>query len=233
MRIELRVDGSELIRKLEKGTRRLAFGTAAAINNTAKRIQRRERANVRRTFKVRQKKFMERQAAIIKPFANAKQGRPYAEISVGRRPRLLLSIFERGGIREPFKGDRVAVPITGSPARPRFGDPVPEELRFKALKFRKTRPSGTFTKSGRQRRTKGGKGVRFGLNRTYLVPAIGVFQRGLGDAGESKLLYIFTPPPRLRRELGFIRIARREADRWFREEMEKEKVEALRRSGFR
>lgn len=230
MRISVSVDASQLILKMEKGQKRLAFGVASAINKTALRVQRAERTKVKRSFTVRQEQFVLRQAAIIKPFANAKQGRPFAEISVGQRPRLLLSIYERGGTRKPFKGRRVAVPITGSAARPEFDDPVPKKLRFTQLRFRKTRPAG-FTKSGRVRRKPGGKGIRFGLERTYLVPEVGVFQRG--EDGKAELIYAFEPPPRLKRRLGFVVTARRVATRWFGEEMERELIDILRRAGFR
>lgn len=230
MQIDLRIDGIELLRKLPKAERRLAFGTAAAINQTALEIQKEQRRNVRSRMTVRDVQFIERQAAVIKPFANAKQGRPFAEIAIGQRPRLLLSIFERGGTREPFKGKRVAVPITGGPARPTFRQEVPTEFEFRRLRLSKTRVQGV-TRSGRNRRRAGGLGVRFGLEQTYQIPDVGVFQRQ--PDGTSRIVYAFVPPPRLRARLGFIPLARRVARRWFPEYMERQKIEALRRAGFR
>ncbi len=231
MRIDVRIDGTALILKLRNGERRLAFGVAKAINDTALRIQTREVADVRRTMTVRRRTFIARQAAIIKPFANAKQGRPYAEIAIGTPPRLLLSVFERGGVREPFKGKKVAVPLTGEAARPTFQSSVTPALEFRRLRLSKTRPSGGLTKKGKQRRKRGGLGVRFGLEHTYQIPDVGVFQRKPG--GASKLLYAFVKAPRLRPRLRFVEIAQAVAARWFGELMEREKVEAFRRAGFR
>ena len=126
MKIDLQIDSTKLILRLRNGQRRLAYATVNAINNTAKRIQAAERRRVEKEFTVRKKNFIQRQAAIIKPFANVKQGRPYAEISVGQKPRLLLSAFERGAERKPStpSARRVAEPVIGGPARPRFSQVV-------------------------------------------------------------------------------------------------------------
>jgi hypothetical protein len=39
MRIDLQIDSTELVLRLENGQRRLAYAVVNAINNTAKRIQ--------------------------------------------------------------------------------------------------------------------------------------------------------------------------------------------------
>lgn len=91
MRIDLQIDSAPLVLRLQNGQRRLAYAVVNAINNTAKRIQAVERRRVEEEFTVRKKDFISRQAAVIKPFANVQQGRPYAEIGVGQKPRLLLS----------------------------------------------------------------------------------------------------------------------------------------------
>ena len=101
MKIDVQIDSTKLILRLRNGQRRLAYATVNAINNTAKRIQVAERQRVEKEFTVRKKNFVLRQAAVIKPFANVKQGRPFAEIAVGQKPRLLLSAFERGAERKP------------------------------------------------------------------------------------------------------------------------------------
>jgi len=86
-----------------------------AINNTTKRIQTAERQRVEDAFTIRKKDSMRREAAVIKAFANVHQGRAYAEIAVGQKPRLLLSAFERGAERKPFTpGARSVVePVVG------------------------------------------------------------------------------------------------------------------------
>jgi len=56
-----------------------------------------------------------RQAAVIKPFANVKQGRPYAEIGVGQKPRLQL------GLNPPDSTERPTCGCGGDRSRERRG----------------------------------------------------------------------------------------------------------------
>ncbi|MFH1689976.1 MAG: hypothetical protein ABIE42_07030 [Candidatus Eisenbacteria bacterium] len=83
MRIDLQIDSAQLILRLRNGQRRLAYAAVNAINNTAKRIQAAERRRVEEEFTDRKTEFIRREAAIIKPFASVRQGRAFAEISVG------------------------------------------------------------------------------------------------------------------------------------------------------
>jgi len=216
MRIDLQIDSAPLVLRLQNGQRRLAYAVVNAINNTAKRIQAVERRRVEEEFTIRKKEFIRRQAAVIKPFANVKQGRPYAEIGVGQKPRLFLSAFERGAERKPFTqgARRVAEPVVGGPARPRFTQPVSPELRIRKLRFDRT-------KTGRRR-----AGVT--RTKTYLVPEVGIFQR-VGPAA-TRLVYAFTRGKKLEPRLRFVATAKKESDRWFREEMEKEVFNAIARS---
>ena len=216
MRIDLQIDSTELVLRLQNGQRRLAYAAVNAINNTAKRIQAAERRRVEEEFTVRKKEFIRREAAIIKPFASVRQGRAYAEIAVGQKPRLLLSAFERGAVRKPFTSaaKSVAEPVVGGPARPRFTESVPPELRMGRLRFDRT-------KTGKR---------RAGVTRTstYLVPAVGIFQRVGKET--SRMVYIFTRGKRIKPRLRFVETARKEARRWFREEMQREVVNAIARA---
>ena len=216
MRIDLTIDSTELVLRLQNGQRRLAYAVVNAINNTAKRIQAVERRRVEQEFTVRKKEFIRREAAIIKPFASVKQGRAYAEISVGRKPRLLLSAFERGAERKPFTSaaKSVAEPVVGGPARPRFTQSVPPELRMGRLRFDRT-------KTGKRR-----AGVT--RTRTYLVPEVGIFQRVGKET--SRMVYVFTRGKRIKPRLRFVETAQKEARRWFREEMEREVINAIARA---
>ena len=216
MKIDLQIDSTKLILRLRNGQRRLAYATVNAINNTAKRIQAAERRRVEEEFTVRKKQFILRQAAVIKPFANVKQGRPYAEIGVGQKPRLLLSAFERGAERKPSTqgARRVAEPVVGGPARPRFNQPVPPELRVKRLRFDRT-------KTGKRR-------VGVTRTKTYLIPSVGIFQRTGPES--SRLVYFFSRGKRLKPRLHFVQTARNTADQWFQEEMEKEVLNAIARA---
>ena len=67
--------------------------------------------------------------------------------------------------------------------------------------------------------------------KTYLVPSVGIFQRV--NEGVSRAVYLFTRGKKLRPRLRFVETAEKEADRWFREEMEREVVNAIARAGGR
>jgi len=193
---------------MKNGHKRLAFAVAAALNATAKRIQRAQQNRLERAFTIRKSEFMKRQAAIIKPFASANQGRPYVVISVGKKPRLLLSEFERGGTRKPIAtgATRVAEPVIGGPARPHFKDPVTPELFVRKLKFKKT---------------KTGKGpISARRTKTYLIPSTGIFQRVEGAA--SRLVYFFSSGKKIKPRLRWRKTADRVIQRWFKEEMERQ-----------
>ena len=208
MTIDLKIETTQLILRLGNGERRLAYAVVNAINNTAKRIQVAERRRVEEEFTVRKHEFIRREAAVIKPFASVRQGRAFAEISVGQKPRLLLSAFERGAEREPF------TPVIGGPARPQFAGPVTPEFRMGKLRFDRT-------KTGRR---------RVGVTRTstYLVPAVGIFQRVSKET--TRLVYFFSKGKKLKPRLHFVETAEKEADKWFREEMEREVITAIERS---
>ena len=216
MNINLQIDSTALVLRLQNGQRRLAYAVVNAINNTAKRIQEAERRRVAEEFTVRKTEFIRRQAAIIKPFASVRQTRAFAEIAVGQKPRLLLSAFERGAERKPFtpSARRVAEPVVGGPARPRFSQPVTPELRVGRLRFDRT-------KTGRRR-------AAVTRTKTYLVPRVGIFQR-IGQ-GASRAVYFFTRGKKLAPRLRFVETAEKEANKWFREEMEREVVNAITRA---
>jgi hypothetical protein len=175
MKIDLQIDSAQLALRLRNGERRLAYAVVNAINNTAKRIQHVERRRVEEEFTVRKSDFIRREAAIIKPFANVPQGRAHAEITVGQKPRLLLSAFERRAEHKPFSRSArgLAEPVVGGPMRPQFAQPV-------------THPncaSGDYafdrTKTGRRR-----AGVT--RTRTYLVPRVGL--PAYREAGNARRL---------------------------------------------
>lgn len=216
MRIDLQINSTELILRLRNGERRLAYAVVNAINNTAKRIQDAERRRVEEAFTVRKKDFMRREAAVIKPFANVREARPYAEVAVGQKPRLLLSAFERGAERKPFtpSARSVAEPVIGGPARPQFQEQVTPELRVRRLRFDRT-------KTGRRR-----AGVT--NTKTYLVPKVGIFQRVGKEV--TRAVYVFTRGKQIKPRLEFVATAEKEGQRWFGEEMQREVINAIARA---
>jgi len=195
MRIDVKFDQSKLKARTLREAKRLAFNTAQALNETIKEIQIAERINLERKFTLRRSTFMHRLIKIFH-FASARKGRAFAEIGIDNKKRVLLSQFEKGGVKKPVKGATVAVPITGEAARPRFAESVVERFAFRRLRLRK-------------RKTKGG--ARFaGRLGTYIVPGVGVFHRVTqGVKQKAQILYAFVSKPRLDPILEFRKIAER------------------------
>lgn len=207
--LNVKVDQALLLQRLEKGHKRFGYAVANALNDTAREIQTRVQRHVREEFTLRPatEKFVLRQAAIIKPFANPREGRPYVELSVGTPKRLLLSDYEEGGERLPFKGSTyVAMPVIGGPARPTFASPVPAEWRVQKLGLR-LRPR---REGAKVRKTESRVAVRFGLHGTYQIPRVGIFQHTPGSKrrfGLGRPVYYFLRHEELPDRLDFREIA--------------------------
>lgn len=216
MRLNIKVETAPLVLRLERGYRRLAFGTVAAIRGGLLAIQKAEREDVHRRLTVRKNTFIDRQIAIISPFPSVGQQRPFGEVRIGTPARLFLTRLEGGGDR-PQKFKNLAVPITGSPARPRFQDNVPAELWISKLKFKRPR-----------RRKKVGREVLQGEMGTFLVPNDGIFQR----RGNTVVrLYTFKRHIRLPSRLRWLAIARAVGPSTAREILQREAIEAIGRTG--
>lgn len=202
MRIDLKVDTRGLKLRTEREMKRLAYNTAQAINDTTKEVQLDERANLDRKFTLRKPEFMYRLIKIFK-WASPRQGRAYAEIGVDRsKKRTLLSIFERGGDRPPAVGKRVAVPVTGGPARPDFAQSVVEAFKFAKLRLR---PRGRGTKAFHPSALSSTPQL-VGQQGTFQIPGRGIFQR---VDEKVRAVYLYVRRPKLDPTLDFIRVARR------------------------
>ena len=203
MKIGVKIDNSALTAKGNRVAKRLGYAAAQALNDTVLDIQLAERANLDRKFMVRKHAFFYRLVKV--KFASVKKDVAFAEVYIDNsKPRVLLSGFERGGAKEPFKGKNVAVPITGSPARPTFRQSVALGLTFQKIKLR-------------MYRTKAGKRQWKGKQRTFLIPDLGVFQRTGAKTQVStvKLLYRLKPRPLLKAVLEFVKVAEKEfRERW-------------------
>jgi hypothetical protein len=220
VRIDVNVDATALLDRLHNADKRISYAVVNAINATAKTIQRAEQLEAQDEFTIRKPAFMLRQVAIIKPFASVSQGRAYAEIAVGQKRRLLLSQFEVGGVREPFKGKSVAVPVE---ARPSKQASVPEALWIQRLKFRRPKATTAATRRGRRLGVVGK--VWEGLNGTYLIPGAGIFQRV--GTGVSRVLYVFAQHVKLPKRLHFYATAERIGRRVFAKNLRAEVTAAL------
>jgi hypothetical protein len=253
MNVNLTMDTRQLDQFVGLAPKRLAYACANAINATALRIQTDMRAGVQSRFTVRARasQFVLRQAAILKPRASVGQGRPYAEISVGQKPGLLLSQYEAGGERKPMVGRRAAVPVYGSAARPSFSQSVPTQFTFKGLGFIQKQSKakvGRFVAGvaggKKARRTKSvwgkadtafrlhitaaGQKQWKGQRRTFILastvkaPEGGVFQRMGPGRDDIRMIYSFVRDQHLAARLEFMRTAQAVGQTYFREEMERQ-----------
>lgn len=204
MKITPRLDVLGLVDKTYKAQKNLAYSVVQGINATAKMVQEAQRQELGQHFTLRTAKtktFMERQAAVIKPFASVKQGRLFAEVAVGQRPKLLLAGFETGAKRQPMKGSVIAQPVVGGPARPNFNEPVATAFTFRSLALKAVRD-------------KNGKKQYKGRHDTFTIAGRGVFQR-LGPGRDAvQLVYRYDKEQQLPAKLNWMKTARDIAERW-------------------
>jgi hypothetical protein len=191
---EISIDSARTVLFLNNGGRRLGYAVVNTLNRLAKEIQAAERQHAPSIFTLRKSEFILRQLAII-TFASVAKGRYEARVRVGQKPRLLLGMFEAGGVHEPLPGrTALAVPVLGG-ARPGLSSGIPEQLLVKNLQLT------------RKRGKTGQAGPVEGLAESYVVPHVGIFQRL--TAAMSRILYSFRPGVRVPRELQWLTIASR------------------------
>lgn len=200
MDIRVDIEATRLIRRLDKGEKRVAFAVVNALNRTAERIQQAEFEHVRSAFIIRKPAFFfgvpgrPGGAAARLRRASVGKARPYAEVWAGASSqasarRTLLTGFERGAVRRPMTpgAKRVAVPLQGRPARPSIRRGVPPEFTFAGMQLRAYRGGrkltrrtrsrrnaeiGVFGEFGRLRIPDAGSAIQWkGRNRTFLLPS--------------------------------------------------------------
>jgi len=230
MQINVTLDTSALDKLAKRYDKNLAYSTAQALNATVLEAQKRIRAHMRQVFHVRRADFIDRSIKVF-AFASVGQDRVYAEIGIDQKPRLLLSVYETGGQRVPFKGKSMAVPLTGGVARPSASASVNPSYTFQALHFQR----GPITQQGRRiLAARSAKGIRKqklaghyyvwkGANRTFILPATkrapygGVFQRVGPGRDDLRLIYSFRRAMQLRKVLEFVDITQQAYNDVFRE----------------
>lgn len=177
-------------------TKKVLQAGKAALSQTILQIQQAERKDLRRELTIRKTAFMEKRIKITR-FPRATSDGLIAVIGIDDRVQgtpLFLSGLEGVVQRKPQTGSAVAVPITGTKARPAFTKNVPASMRINRL---------TIKKDG---------GAYKGAKRTFILPTKGgghvVFQRtGRGSKSDITPLYVFKKNVRLRRRLRFVPIA--------------------------
>jgi len=259
--IAVDVDAKNLILRLENGQRRLGYAAVNAINNTAMHVRAAAEHEVRDSLQIRKPEFWfgRAHAAAFVSWASVKNARAWAEISLSTPPgrgttkqRFLGPLLEEGGIKKPSAATakRIAVPITGSPARPRWGDPVQPEYQLSKIKLRKYgrnkqgrvtrrrnpsvrgRAQSIYGTAGHVQLPAYEKGTFWkGERGTYMILKRGgggtIFAR---SAGKSVPIWIFRKPMRVPKHLDWMMAATDAANRWLPEEIERETIKAIQHS---
>lgn len=156
MDIKVDVDVDSVVRLTEAVLRQLPYATNAAITRTAKEAVVSAQREAAEHLQIR-KNFILRRIRILQ---YSRVGNLTAVIGVDQKVQgspLILGFLEAGqsGEKTPTHGSGIAIPLTGSPARPSFPQSVPTSLRYKNLRLSK------------------GKGRKA----TFVVPGVGVFER--------------------------------------------------------
>lgn len=194
----------EAVAYLERVSTQLRFATSLAINRTVKDVQDGIRASLHQHFIVRRAPFIERGIKIDRGDFSTKD-KLEARVHLDEQTDFLAK-FETGGIKSPSRARALAIPtaVLVGAGRERV---VPDRMRIKQLAMA-------------PHVTKKGKVQVKGIQRTFLVPGLGVFQRvgrrgnarGLQaqlDAGEIRMLYKFKPKVRVKDSLQFVKIGTR------------------------
>ena len=232
MILEVNLDATKALLRLDKGYKRMVFSTIAAVNETARQVQAAERDQLTRAFTVRKRDFLMKQVKLFRAgfdipnIGNRWEAR--VGIGIGKAPTgspLLLPAFETGAVRGGVKGGGTAIPVAGG-ARPSPTQSVPEALWIQRLQLRRTT-------RGRPRKNakpaKAGTPVRVGLLGTYQLPGVGIFQRTVGKV--ARLLYAFKPTRRLPATLEFYRTAKRVVEQNFARNVQRQVNDSFARHG--
>jgi hypothetical protein len=182
------VDISQVVRLTEKVIRKMPFVLNDSITEVAKLVVAAEQDQLRKDFTIR-KDFLTGRFKVLQysrtsdltaivGIDNNVQGSP-----------LLLGFFEEGGEKLPT-GPELAIPLTGGAARPTFAMGVPTALLYKNLQI--------------SMQVKGQTAIFPGLQNTYLVEGVGIFQR---TDKKSELIYAFKRSAPLRPRTHMIELA--------------------------
>lgn len=125
---------------------------------------------------------------------------------------ILLGFLEEGGQKQPDNGPGIAVPLTGSPARPSFSASVVRALQYTKLNLQLAQTGDRIE----------------GLQQTYEVPGVGIFKRVAPGSGPDAtvMIYKFESTVPLPKKLSLLEVmktvAQERFDPIFYEEFEKE-----------
>jgi len=207
--IKTEVDISGALALTDLILKKVPFATNNALTRTAKELVDVERNELKTEFQIRKQFILNR----VKITKFSRTDSLWTIVAIDKNVQggeLLLTMFEEGGQKTPSLGSELAVPLTGSAARPSFSQNVRPSLLYKALNMQK-------------HTTSLGKIQYKGDRRTFVIAGVGIFQRGSGKkrGGRSKrgagngrdesgatLIYSFKRGVPLRAQMHFVRTAR-------------------------
>jgi hypothetical protein len=187
MDVKVKIDSSGVARLASEILRQLPYAANSAITRTAKEAAIAAQAEAAAHLQIR-KTFLLRRIRILK---YSRVGNLTAVIGVDENVQgspLIIGFLEEGqsGAKKGSTGEGVAIPLTGSPARPSFPEKVKPKYFYKRLAMeRHVTKSGAVQLKGRQR--------------TFVIPGLGIFQRVGSKRGGSKsvMIYSFKPSAHL------------------------------------
>jgi hypothetical protein len=183
------VDISQVVKLTEKVLRKLPYVLNDSITEVAKLVVAAEQDQLRKDFTIR-KNFL---TGRFKVLQYSRTTDLTAIVGIDARVSgapLLLGFFEEGGEKLPAAGPEIAIPLTGEAARPSFASLVPSALLYKNLQI--------------SMKIKGHAVIFPGLQHTYLVQGVGVFQR---TGKSTELIYSFKQSAPLRPRTHMIELA--------------------------
>jgi hypothetical protein len=209
MKINYKLDISGALALFDLILKKVPYATNNALTRTARELVVVERGELSREFQIR-KQFILNRVQITKW---SKVSSLWTEVSINKNVQggeLLLTMFEAGGEKLPDLGSEIAVPLTGTAARPTFAASNATALAYKKLGIEK-------------HVTELGKIQYKGAKRTFVIPGVGIFQRNedkrrskRAKKGESSgrkesgatLIYSFKRAVPLRAQMHFVATAR-------------------------
>lgn len=165
MEMKISVDTESLSRFVAEVIRQAPYAANNAIARTAQEAAEAAQREARSHLQIRKDFLLKRMRVLKYPRANDLTAVIGVDENVQGSP-LIIGLLEQGqsGDKTGSSGAGVAVPLTGSPARPEFAAKVTPRLLYKKLQMERHTTSGGFTQwKGKQR--------------TFVIPGVGVFQR--------------------------------------------------------
>jgi len=198
--IQVKVDTDAVVKVTTEVLRQLPYALNDAITRTAKEAVTAAQRELADRLQIRKHFLLGR----IRILSYSRVGNLTAVIGVDTRVQgspLILGFLEEGqsGEKKSSTGEDVAIPLTGSAARPSFPEKVTPKLLYKRLQMEKhTTARGATQWKGKQR--------------TFVIPGVGIFQRvssspktrrrgksfgGVDERTSTALIYKFKPSAHL------------------------------------